>query len=108
MFKNHVLCDTCHKAKQKKLPFVLSDSTTSKFFENLHMDIWGPCSIISVHGFWYFLTIVDDFSRYTWMIHMRTKSEVKTHIASFFYLMLKTIFKPLSKLYVLIMGLNLL
>jgi len=59
------MCDTCHRAKQRKLPFVLSDSTTSKIFEILLMDIWGPCSVISIHGFWYFLTIVDDFSRYT-------------------------------------------
>jgi len=47
------------------------------------MDIWGPCSIISMHGFIYCLTIVDDFSRYTWVIPMRTKFEVRTHIASF-------------------------
>jgi len=47
------------------------------------MDIWGPCSIISIHGFKYFLTIVDDFSRYTWVILMHTKSEVRTHVTSF-------------------------
>ena len=33
------LCDTCHRAKQRKLPFVLSNSTTFKIFELLHMDI---------------------------------------------------------------------
>jgi len=59
------------------------------------MDIWGHCSIIFMHGFQYFLTIVDDFSWYTWVIPMHTKSEARTHIYSFFYLMLKIIFKPL-------------
>ena len=45
------LCDTCHRAKQRKLLFALSDSITSKIFEILHMDIWGPCSVISMHVF---------------------------------------------------------
>jgi len=36
-----------------------------------------------MHGFRYLLTIVDDFSRYTWTIPMCTKSEVRTHIATF-------------------------
>jgi len=80
------LCDTCYRAKQRKLSFPLSHSNTSNIFDLLHMDIWGPCSIISMHGFRYFLTIVDDFSRYTWVIPMCTKSEVTTHIVSFFIL----------------------
>ena len=33
--------------------------------------------------FRYFLTIVDDFSCYTWVIPMRTKSEVRNHISNF-------------------------
>jgi len=45
------LCDTCHRAKQRKLFFPLSHSNTSHIFDLLHMDIWGPCSIISMHGF---------------------------------------------------------
>jgi len=47
------------------------------------MDIWGPYSVASMHGFRYFLTIVDDFSRYTWITHMHTKSKVRNHIVNF-------------------------
>ena len=36
-----------------------------------------------MHGFRYVLTIVDDFSRYTWIIPMHTKSEVRNHIVNF-------------------------
>ena len=77
------VCDTCHLAKQKKLPFTLSSSCSSKSCELIHMDIWGPCSIISMQGFRYFLTIVDDFSRFTWTIFLHNKSEVRNHIVSF-------------------------
>jgi hypothetical protein len=49
----------------------------------LHFDIWGPLSIPSVHNHRYFLTIVDDFSRYTWIILLKTKAEVPLHIQNF-------------------------
>jgi len=77
------LCDVCHHVKQKKLPFTLSRSHTTNIFELLHMDIWGPYSVISMHGFRYFLNIVDDFSRFTWVISLHTKSEVRNHIVNF-------------------------
>ena len=47
------------------------------------MDIWGPFSKSSIHGHRYFLTILDDFSRYTWVVLLKSKSEVKTHVQNF-------------------------
>ena len=67
------LCDICNSAKQKKLPFTLSTSKTAVVFYLIHMDIWGPCSINSMQGFRYFLTVVDDFSRYTWIFPLTCK-----------------------------------
>ena len=52
---------------KKKLPFPISTSSSNKIFDLLHMDIWGPLAITSVDGHRYFLTIVDDFSRHTWI-----------------------------------------
>jgi len=36
-----------------------------------------------MQGFHYFLTIVDDYSRYTWVILLHNKSEVRQHITNF-------------------------
>ena len=36
-----------------------------------------------MQGFCYFLTIVDDYSRYTWVILLHNKSEVCQHIINF-------------------------
>jgi len=47
------------------------------------MDIWGPLAITSVDGHRYFLTIVDDFLRHTWIFLLKTKSEVHCCIKSF-------------------------
>src|ERR1044072_4256537 len=41
------------------------------------MDIWGPYSVNTVHGHRYFLTIVDDHSRFTWVHLMKHKLETQ-------------------------------
>ena len=80
---NKAICDICHFAKQRKLPCNLSTSTASSKFELLHFDIWGPLSITVVHSHKYFLTIVDDFSRFLWFILLKNKSEVSSHVKNF-------------------------
>jgi len=47
------------------------------------MDIWSPFSQVSIHGHKYFLTIVDDFNRFTWVILLKAKSEVQSNIQNF-------------------------
>jgi len=80
--KNSV-CDIRHFAKQKHLPFSLSESHASSNFELLRLDIWGPLYVSSIHGHRYFLTIVDDHSRFLWIILLKAKSEVSHHVKSF-------------------------
>ena len=79
-------CDTCHFAKQKKLPFPHSNRKSSSFFELIHVDVWGPVAISSIDGFKYFLTVVDDFRRFTWIHLLKYKSDVKTILPSFIQL----------------------
>ncbi|GJZ66406.1 retrovirus-related pol polyprotein from transposon TNT 1-94 [Tanacetum coccineum] len=38
-----------------------------------HMDLCGPMRIESINGKKYILVIVDDYSRYTWTLFMRSK-----------------------------------
>ena len=76
-------CNTCHYAKHKKLPFPSSNSHASHNFDLLHIDIWGPCSKPSMHGHRYFLMIVDDYSRFTWIHLMHTKAETRHIIMNF-------------------------
>ncbi|XP_071688885.1 uncharacterized protein [Rutidosis leptorrhynchoides] len=56
-------CDICHKAKQVREPFPLSDHKSQELGDLIHLDLWGPFKIQSRDGYKYFLTIVDDFSR---------------------------------------------
>ncbi|BAH95671.1 Os12g0468200 [Oryza sativa Japonica Group] len=45
----------------------------------LHMDTVGPARVQSVGGKWHVLVIVDDFSRYSWVLFMATKDEAFQH-----------------------------
>lgn len=69
------VCLTCPMAKFVKLPFNLSSSTASAPFELIHTDIWGPYKLCTRHKFKYFLTVLDDFSRMTWVYLLECKSE---------------------------------
>ncbi|GKA20529.1 putative RNA-directed DNA polymerase [Tanacetum coccineum] len=60
-------CEVCHKAKQTRDPFPLSDHKTSSLGELVQLDVWGPYRVTSREGFKFFLTIVDDFSTAVWL-----------------------------------------
>jgi len=47
------------------------------------VDTWGPYKHATNHGFKYFLTIVDDFSRGTWTYLLSSKSNAFTILKSF-------------------------
>ena len=49
----------------------------------MHIDIWGPMSVVFVYGHKYFLTIVDNKSKFTWLFPMKEKSDARSLIESF-------------------------
>ena len=44
------------------------------------MDLMGPTRIESLGGKRYIMVVVDDFTMYTWIILLRSKSDVPEHI----------------------------
>jgi hypothetical protein len=50
--------------------------STSKAFELLHMDLFGPTTYTSIGGNKYEFVIVDDFTRYIWVFLLVDKSYV--------------------------------
>jgi hypothetical protein len=80
---NKSVCDICHLAHQKKLPFSVSMNKVVAIFDIIHCDIWGPIATKSIRGYSYFLTIVDDYSRFTWIVLMKLKSEARQKLIDF-------------------------
>ena len=69
-------CDSCKLGKSKTLPFPLHASRASHCFDLIHSDVWGPSPISSYEKFKYYVTFIDDHSRFTWVYFLRSKSEV--------------------------------
>lgn len=91
---NHLSpCDVCHRAKQTREPFPLSDHKTESIGDLIHCDVWSPYRVVSKEGFKYFLTIVDDFSRAVWVYLLKSKTEVGHYITNF----IKLIFTQFNK-----------
>uniref|UniRef100_A0A2N9FVF7 Integrase catalytic domain-containing protein n=1 Tax=Fagus sylvatica TaxID=28930 RepID=A0A2N9FVF7_FAGSY len=85
------VCNICPLAKQKRLPFSNNNNLSSCPFDLVHVDIWGPYHVSTVEGYKYFLTLVDDCSRTTWLYLMKLKSEARPLLESFIT-MIKTQF----------------
>ena len=52
-------------------------------FELIHSDVWGPYPVMSLIGFKYFVTFVDDFSCVTWLFLMKSRFEFFSHFIAF-------------------------
>ena len=52
------------------------ENRDTSIFGLIHYDISGPIPITSMNGSRYLLTFIDDFSRYTWVLFLKKKSEV--------------------------------
>jgi transposase InsO family protein len=57
--------------------------STSKAFELLHMDLFGLTTYTSIGGNKYGFVIVDDYTRYTWVLFLYDKSDVYDLFKSF-------------------------
>ena len=48
---------------------------TSRPLELLHIDLMGSTRVQSLGGKKYILVVVDDFTRYTWVVHLKDKAK---------------------------------
>ena len=61
-----------------------SEISSEKPFGLIHCDIWGRYKHSSLFGAHYFLTIVDDYTHFTWIFLMKHKDEAQPLIKRFF------------------------
>ena len=69
-------CGPCQTGKQVKSKHLfVTEVQTSITLELLHIDLMGPARVQSLGGKKYILVVVDDFTRYTWVVLLRDKVE---------------------------------
>ena len=75
-FQKDKLYDACQFGQQSKSSFKAKDIvTTTKPLELIHMDLFGPSRTLSLGGKRYAYILVDDFSRFTWVLFLANKHD---------------------------------
>jgi len=83
-YKKSDLCTPCVLRKHVRSSFKpINQISTNRVLQLLHMDLFGPTRTQSINGKRYYLIIVDDYSRFTWVYFLASKSETFSHFSKF-------------------------
>jgi hypothetical protein len=67
------ICSRCAKGKMPSKSFPTSESHAKKPFEKIHSNL-KSFSVVSYHKHKYYISFVEDYSLYSWIVCLRTKS----------------------------------
>nr|GEZ26474.1 hypothetical protein [Tanacetum cinerariifolium] len=88
-------CSSCEVSKAKRSSFKTMTVPSSKGWLNLlHMDLCGPMRVASITGKKYILVIIDDYSRYTWTLFLRSKDETPEVLKDFLTMIQRNLQAP--------------
>ncbi|KAL4203708.1 hypothetical protein AMTRI_Chr01g129330 [Amborella trichopoda] len=73
----------CGVNKSYRLKFYHSNSLSPTAWYLIHTYVRGPAPEISCGGYWYCLIFVDDYSKYTWIFPLKSKSEIIDYFKKF-------------------------
>lgn len=78
------VCDTCMKGKMTRLPFPKkSTSESSAVLDLIHTDVCGPMRTETPSGKRWMITLIDDFSGFTFVVLLTDKSDAEETIKDF-------------------------
>ena len=69
-------CEHCVYGKAYRVSFASSQHSSRDILDYVHTDVWGPAKVASRGGSRYFVSFVDDRSRYVWVFFLAHKNEV--------------------------------
>lgn len=73
---NHeTICDSCQRAKSHQLPYPISTSISTQPLQLIFSDVWGLAPT-SVGRHTYYVSFIDDYSKYTWIYLLKKRSDV--------------------------------
>src|SRR5690606_6341105 len=73
--KSLEFCEHCVFGKLHRKKFPKAVHKTKGTLDYIHSDCWGSSMVESLKGHRYFVSMIDDYSRKTWVIFMKHKSE---------------------------------
>lgn len=73
---NSLLCSDCSINKSLKLPFSETSTISTRPLKYIFSYLWSS-PIVSVDNYKYYVVFVDQYTRYTWLYPLKTKSQVR-------------------------------
>jgi hypothetical protein len=70
------ICEPCVKGKMARKPFKVSQVKSTRPLELIHSDVCGPMQNVSLGGSKYFVSFIDDYSRFSHVYYVNEKSDV--------------------------------
>lgn len=86
-----IICEHCIKGKLAQTKFPKSKRREKEPMRLIHSDLCGPMQTATPNGNKYFLTLIDDYSRFTEVRLLKTKDEVPNVIKVYISMMLTRI-----------------
>ena len=69
------VCEACKAGKMHADPFPISHSRVSRPLQLVHSDVHGPVKVPTHQGYRYWVSFIDDFSRFKAVYLLKQKSE---------------------------------
>jgi histone deacetylase 1/2 len=69
------VCDSYQRAKSHQFPYDSLNKRSAAPLDLIHSDVWGPAPT-SIGRFSYYVSFIDDHTKYTWIYLLRQKSDV--------------------------------
>ena len=69
------MCESCLEGKMTNRPFSAKGTRAKEPLQLVHSDVCGPVSVQAIGGYEYFVTFIDNYSRYRYVYLMQRKSE---------------------------------
>ncbi|MDQ9782802.1 hypothetical protein RF094_08845, partial [Serratia marcescens] len=80
-FLKDKVCDACKSGKQTKASFKIKGNIQSnRLLDLFHMDLFGHIPISSIGGSKYCLVVIDDYSKFTWVVPLKTKDQTQNKL----------------------------
>lgn len=74
--KQLTFCETCPQAKQSRTKFTTSSTRMAEPLDLVHSNVCGKMNVKPCGGAEYFLTFIDDKTRFVWVYFLHTKDQV--------------------------------
>ena len=69
------ICEPCLSGKMNANPFPSSTTRASKPLKLIHTDLHGPFKVRTMSGYRYWITFIDDYTRFRAVIFLKSKDQ---------------------------------